>query len=71
MNRDSLGAREINQQLQAVLNPLRPGETQVERLGWCFRVRDKVLQTENNYEKDLFNGDIGQIESIDPVDRKS
>lgn len=70
MNRGSLGAREMNQQLQAVLNPLRPGETQIERFGWRFRVRDKVLQTENNYNKEIFNGDIGQIESIDPVEQE-
>ena len=69
MNRGSLGAREMNQQLQAALNPLRPGEGQVERFGFRFRLRDKVIQTENNYEKEVFNGDIGQIESIDPVEQ--
>jgi exodeoxyribonuclease V alpha subunit len=66
MNRGSLGAREMNQRLQAVLNPLRAGELEVERFGFRFRVRDKVIQTENNYEKEVFNGDIGQIDSIDP-----
>ena len=70
MNRASLGAREMNQQLQAVVNPLRPGEAQVERFGFRFRLRDKVIQTENNYEKDVFNGDIGQIEAIDPVEQE-
>jgi exodeoxyribonuclease V alpha subunit len=31
----------------------------VERFGWQFRLRDKVIQTENNYDKEVFNGDIG------------
>ena len=42
----------------------------VEKFGWLFRVRDKVIQTENNYDKDVFNGDIGQIVEIDPVERE-
>ena len=42
----------------------------VEKFGWLFRVRDKVIQTENNYDKDVFNGDIGQITKIDPVERE-
>jgi exodeoxyribonuclease V alpha subunit len=47
------------------LNPLGAGDVQVERFGVRFRTRDKVIQTENNYDKEVFNGDIGQIESID------
>jgi len=65
MNRGSIGARELNERLQEALNPLQPGEIQVERFGFRFRRRDKVIQTENNYEKEVFNGDIGQIESVD------
>jgi exodeoxyribonuclease V alpha subunit len=65
MNRGSVGARELNERLQEALNPLQPEDTQVERFGFRFRNRDKVIQTENNYEKEVFNGDIGQIESID------
>ena len=42
----------------------------VEKFGWKFRARDKVIQTENNYDKDVFNGDIGQIAKIDPVERE-
>jgi len=42
----------------------------VERFGWQFRLRDKVIQTENNYDKEVFNGDIGQVVSIDPVERE-
>jgi exodeoxyribonuclease V alpha subunit len=42
----------------------------VEKFGWQFRVRDKVMQTHNNYDKDVFNGDIGQIVKSDPVVRE-
>ena len=42
----------------------------VEKFGWQFRVRDKVIQTENDYDKEVFNGDIGQVEKIDPVERE-
>lgn len=69
MNRGSLGIRELNVRLQDELNPARAGEPVAEKFGWKFRPRDKVLQTENNYDKDVFNGDIGQIEAIDPVER--
>ena len=70
MNRGSLGIRELNVRLQDELNPVREDEPVVERFGWKFRVRDKVIQTENNYDKEVFNGDIGQIVQIDPVDRE-
>jgi exodeoxyribonuclease V alpha subunit len=59
MNRGDLGARNLNQLLQAKLNPPRDGNPQVERFGYTFRVGDKVLQTENDYNKDDFNGDLG------------
>ena len=37
---------------------------QVQRFGWTFRVGDKVLQTQNNYQKEVFNGDIGKVHEI-------
>jgi exodeoxyribonuclease V alpha subunit len=70
MNRGSLGIRELNAKLQGELNPARPEEPVVEKFGWQFRPRDKVIQTENDYEKDVFNGDIGQIVKVDPVERE-
>ena len=42
----------------------------VERFGWRFRMRDKVIQTENDYDKDVFNGDVGTIERIDPAEHE-
>jgi exodeoxyribonuclease V alpha subunit len=62
--------RELNTALQSALNPVRPGEPAAERFGWRFRVRDKVIQTENDYKKEVFNGDIGTIERIDPIDQE-
>jgi exodeoxyribonuclease V alpha subunit len=70
MNRGSIGVRELNTALQSALNPVRAGEAAAERFGWRFQVRDKVIQTENNYKKEVFNGDIGIIEKIDPVEQE-
>src|SRR5712691_4945857 len=70
MNRGSLGIRELNVRLQRELNPAKPDEPFVEKFGWQFRVRDKVIQTENDYDKAVFNGDIGQIVKIDPTERE-
>jgi exodeoxyribonuclease V alpha subunit len=70
MNRGSLGVRELNLSLQRALNPARSGEEAVEKYGWRFQLRDKVIQTENNYEKEVFNGDIGVIETIDTIEQE-
>ncbi len=67
MNRGPLGVRTLNVTLQAVLNPApESGAVEVERFGWKYRPGDKVMQTENDYDKDVFNGDLGRIRSIDP-----
>lgn len=68
MNRGSLGIRELNARLQDELNPRRTTEPFVEKFGWQFRIRDKVIQTENDYDKEVFNGDIGQVSKIDPIE---
>ncbi len=70
MNRGSLGSRELNLRLQDELNPWKQGEPVVEKFGWRFRLRDKVIQTENDYDKDVFNGDIGQVTQIDEAERE-
>ena len=70
MNRGSLGVRELNTALQKVLNPTRPGQPAVERFGWRFQIGDNVIQTENDYDKDVFNGDVGIVERIDPVEQQ-
>src|SRR2546427_739588 len=70
MNRGSLGVRELNTALQKVLNPTRPGQPTVERFGWRFQIGDKVIQTENDYDKDVFNGDVGIVERVDAVEQQ-
>src|SRR5437016_9906103 len=57
MNRGGVGARSLNIELQAALNPA--GDRKVERFGWSFAPGDKVMQIENDYDKDVYNGDIG------------
>jgi exodeoxyribonuclease V alpha subunit len=66
MNRSELGVKNLNVQLQAVLNPPDAQDgPEVARFGWSFRLGDKVMQTSNNYQKEVFNGDIGRIQKID------
>jgi exodeoxyribonuclease V alpha subunit len=63
MNRGGVGARSLNIELQAALNPA--GEPKVERFGWTFAPGDKVMQIENDYDKEVYNGDIGYVENVD------
>ena len=64
MNRGGVGARSLNIELQAALNPA--GERKVERFGWTFAPGDKVMQIENDYDKEVYNCDIGYIDDVDP-----
>ncbi len=67
MRRGILGSENLNNCLQNVLNP---NKEQAVR-GWqAFRIGDKVMQVRNNYDYDVFNGDIGRIAGIDEVDKK-
>ena len=63
MARGGCGSRSLNIELQKRLNP-DPAE-QVERFGWRFAPGDKVMQIANDYEKEVFNGDVGTIDAID------
>jgi exodeoxyribonuclease V alpha subunit len=69
MNRTPLGARNLNQVLQEALNPAAD-KAEIQRFGWTFRVGDRVIQTENNYNRDVFNGDLGVIESINRIEQE-
>jgi len=62
MRRNQLGSDNLNQILQQVLNPNGPS---VQRLGRIYRVGDRVMQIRNNYDKGIFNGDIGFITALD------
>ena len=62
-NRGGVGARSLNVELQAALNPA--GERKVERFGWTFALGDKVMQIENDYDKEVYNGDIGFVTDVE------
>ena len=64
MNRGGVGARSLNIELHAALNPA--GDRKVERFGSTFAPGDKVMQIENDYDKQVYNGDIGYIDDVDP-----
>ena len=64
MNRGGVGARSLNIELQAALNPA--GDRKVERFGWTFAAGDKVMQIENDYDKEVHNGDIGFVVGVEP-----
>ncbi len=64
MHRGTLGASHLNAVLQKALNP--DDRPQIERMGRTFKVGDKVMQIRNDYEKDVYNGDIGYIRRVDP-----
>jgi len=63
MNRGGLGAHSLNAELQKVLNG--NSEPKITRFGTTYSPGDKIIQTVNNYDKEVFNGDIGQILEID------
>ena len=67
MRRNALGTENLNQLLQKRLNPEGPA---VQRGAMLFRNGDRVMQLRNNYDKDVFNGDVGFVADANPEDRK-
>ncbi|MBQ6434729.1 MAG: AAA family ATPase, partial [Synergistaceae bacterium] len=65
MRRGAVGSAELNLRLQAALNP---ENVALKRAGFEYRVKDRVMQIRNNYDKAVFNGDIGIVTSISPED---
>jgi exodeoxyribonuclease V alpha subunit len=63
INRGGLGARSLNIELQNALD--LPGEIRIERFGRTFCSGDKVMQVENDYDKEVYNGDLGVVSRID------
>ncbi|PPQ34808.1 exodeoxyribonuclease V alpha subunit [Rhodoblastus acidophilus] len=63
MQRGALGARSLNADLQKALNP-NPSD-KIERFGSVFAPGDKIMQTENDYDREVFNGDLGRVARID------
>lgn len=69
MHRGEVGVGALNQSLQDALNPSREGMKEWRHGSRIFRVGDKVLQTRNNYDKLVFNGDLGRVVSVDIEDQ--
>ncbi|RLC83303.1 MAG: ATP-dependent RecD-like DNA helicase [Chloroflexi bacterium] len=69
MYRGACGVANLNACLQEALNPASPRKVERRLGGRAFRVGDKVMQVRNNYDKDVYNGDIGRVTGIDPVEQ--
>lgn len=70
MNRGLVGTQRLNQELQNILNAGGEEASQIIRFGVTYKVRDRVMQIKNNYDKFVFNGDFGTIQKIDREDQK-
>jgi exodeoxyribonuclease V alpha subunit len=68
MYRGPAGVRTLNERIQNVLNPGSPLKPEKTLFGQVYRPGDRVMQTQNDYDKDVFNGDIGRVVSIDALD---
>ena len=66
--RGAAGVISLNERLQQKLNPAANNRSEKKLFGTIFRTGDKVMQTQNNYDKDIYNGDIGYIKGIDNID---
>ena len=65
MQRGVVGVRNLNEELQKIVNPPSPAKSEHPRAGIILREGDRVMQRRNNYDKNVFNGDIGNISRID------
>lgn len=69
MHRGAAGVTELNRRLQERLNPARPGRPELPHGARTFRLGDRVMQIRNNYDKKVYNGDLGQVVAIDLEER--
>jgi exodeoxyribonuclease V alpha subunit len=67
MHKGLCGSENLNRELQATLNPTGPV---VQRFGRTYRVGDRVMQIRNNYDKDVFNGDLGRVKRLDLIEQQ-
>ncbi|WP_346294147.1 SF1B family DNA helicase RecD2 [Sphaerothrix gracilis] len=65
MSRGEVGTRQLNQTLQQLLNPPSPVKAEIVRAGMTLREGDRILQQKNDYDREVFNGDLGVITAID------
>ncbi|MCB9897446.1 MAG: ATP-dependent RecD-like DNA helicase [Planctomycetes bacterium] len=68
MHKGPVGTVALNVVLRAALNPPAPGKVEIERYGRTYRAGDKVMQVRNNYELDVFNGDVGILKRLSEAD---
>ncbi|MDD3312864.1 ATP-dependent RecD-like DNA helicase [Pseudodesulfovibrio sp.] len=68
MHKGEVGTQALNVALQDRLNPSRPGVREIKRKFNTFREGDRVIQMKNNYDKEVFNGDLGWIVEADPAE---
>ncbi len=70
MTKGEVGTRNLNTVLQQLINPPRPDKAEVVRGGMTLRVGDRVIQNVNDYNREVFNGDLGIITTIDPEEQE-
>ena len=70
MYRGAAGVQALNQRLQEKLNPPAPNKPERQLYGTIFRLGDKIMQTRNNYDKDVYNGDIGFVRQVEMVEQQ-
>jgi exodeoxyribonuclease V alpha subunit len=68
--RGDIGTRQLNVQLQQLLNPPQPQKTELARGGGILRMGDRVIQQVNDYQREVFNGDVGTIKAIDTEEQE-
>jgi exodeoxyribonuclease V alpha subunit len=69
MYRGPAGVTALNEALQAALNPPAANKPEKSLFGQAFRLGDKVMQLQNNYDKEVYNGDIGLVAGVEPVEQ--
>ncbi|NJO50058.1 MAG: ATP-dependent RecD-like DNA helicase [Leptolyngbyaceae cyanobacterium RM2_2_4] len=70
MTRGEVGTRNLNGVLQALINPPSATKAQIERGGMVLRVGDRIIQKVNDYDREVFNGDLGVIAAVDPEEQE-
>ncbi|MBD1868406.1 ATP-dependent RecD-like DNA helicase [Cyanobacteria bacterium FACHB-471] len=70
MTRGEVGTRNLNGVLQSLINPPSSTKAQIERGGMILRVGDRIIQKVNDYDREVFNGDLGVITAIDPEEQE-
>jgi exodeoxyribonuclease V alpha subunit len=70
MTRELVGTRNLNNVLQELINPKSPDKVEITRGGMTLQVGDRVIQRTNDYQREVFNGDLGIITAIDTVEQE-